>query len=113
MYYDVIFILLTLASAPHITIHPIDTAAAVPFGSYFICSAIGYGNMSFDWIRLPSGFMLPTKSQITFESSLDFATSVLFIPNVTRNDIGEYYCIVWANDKASRSNIAKLHFSGT
>ena len=68
--------------------------------------------MSFDWIRIPSSFKLPAKSQITFESSLDVATSVLFIPNVTSDDAGEYYCIIWT-DKPSISNFAKLQFSGS
>ena len=104
--------LLTLVFAPDIIIHPVDTAAAAPFGGKFTCSARGYGSMSFDWIRIPSSFKLPAKSQITFESSLDVATSVLFIPNVTSDDAGEYYCIVWTNNKASRSNVAKLQFSG-
>ena len=102
----------TLVLAPRIVVHPISTAAAVPFGARFTCSARGYGDMSFDWLRLPEGFKIPAKSQIIYESSLDVATSVLFIPNVTSDDAGEYYCIVWTNNKASRSNVAKLQFSG-
>ena len=110
--YEILHMLLTLVVAPRIVTHPISTASAAPFGGKFTCSARGYGDMTFDWIRIPSSFKLPHKSQITFESSLDVATSVLFIPNVTSDDAGEYYCIVWTNDKASRSNVAKLQFSG-
>ena len=69
--------------------------------------------MSFDWIRIPSQFKLPNKSSITFESQIqDVSTSTLFIPFVTSADGGDYYCIVWANNMASRSNIAILQFSG-
>ena len=35
------------------------------------------------------------------------------IPNVTISDVGRYYCVVWAENKASRSNRAKLLLSGT
>ena len=103
-----------VVSAPQIVTHPVDTSAAIPFGGLFTCSARGYGNMSVDWIRIPSKLKLPNKSLTTLESpSRDVFASTLFIPNVTSSDAGEYYCIVWANNKASRSNVAKLQFSGS
>lgn len=110
--HGILHMLLTLVLTPRIVTHPISTASAAPFGAKFTCSARGYGDMTFDWIRIPSDFKLPDKSQITFESSLDVATSVLFIPNVTSDDAGDYYCIVWTNNRASRSKVANLQLSG-
>ena len=77
----------------------------------FTCSVRAYGILSFVWKRLNSN--LPKKHFIEVKSSLNGTTSFLFIPNVTRGDIGKYYCDVWANNKASRSNVVRLQFSGT
>ena len=56
---------------------------------------------------------LPIKATVSQESSPEVTISTLVIPNVTNNDVGTYYCVVWAGNKASRSNGAKLLVSGT
>ena len=40
------------------------------------------------------------------------ATSTLIIPNVTEEDVGKYYCQVWANNIGVRSEKADLYYSG-
>ena len=55
---------------------------------------------------------LPVRANISLKTSPEFITSTLVIPNVTTNDVGAYYCLVWAENKASRSNAGKLFFSG-
>ena len=55
---------------------------------------------------------LPIKATVSQESSPEVTISTLVIPNVTNNDVGTYYCVVWAGNKASRSNAAKLLVSG-
>ena len=93
-----------------IVIQPTDSSAAVPFSAVFTCSAKAYGVLSFEWKRLNSD--LSQQSFTEMKRSLNSAISYLFIPNVTKDDEGEYYCDAWANNKASRSNIARLQFSG-
>ena len=39
-------------------------------------------------------------------------TSTLIIPNVTEEDVGKYYCQVWANNIGVRSKTADLYYSG-
>ena len=96
--------------APHIVTQPANSTAAAPFSAVFTCSVRAYGNLSFNWRKSHSD--LPKKHYVEIQSSLNGTTSFLFIPNVTRNDIGEYYCDIWANNKASRSNVVMLQFSG-
>ena len=93
-----------------IVIQPTNSSAAAPFSAVFTCSAKAYGVLSFEWKRLNSD--LPEKSFNVMKLSQNSTTSYLFIPNVTSDDVGEYYCDVWANEKASRSHIARLLFSG-
>ena len=45
--------------------------------------------------------------------SQGIATSTLIIPNVTEEDIGKYYCQVWANDIGVKSKPATLYLSGS
>ena len=45
-------------------------------------------------------------------TSHGIVTSTLIIPNVTEEDVGKYYCQVWANDYGVKSNPATLHLSG-
>jgi len=78
----------------------------------FICSGRGYGNVSIKWLK-ENTVNLPNKSIITLNSSPAITNTTLVIPNVTENDIGGYYCIVWADSKAVKSEVAKLFFSGT
>ena len=55
---------------------------------------------------------LPTKAIVSLESFPKVTTSTLFIPNVTLNDVGIYFCVVWADYKATRSKAAQLLLSG-
>ena len=96
---------------PHILTHPIDTSAAAPFSGVFTCSVTGCGHLNITWYR--RGSSLPTKSESTEVSSPTVTTSTLVIPNATSDDVGRYYCVVWAKHIASRSNEATLHFAGT
>ena len=105
-----------IVRAPHIITHPIDTFAAAPFSGVFTCSASGYGNLSVVWFRKDLAMLkakvLPSKAIISLESSWKVTISTLVIPNVTTDDVGSYYCIVWGENKASKSNVAKLLLSG-
>jgi len=102
--------------APHIIIHPTDTTAAAPFSGVLTCSASGYGTLLVNWVKKDLNMLetksLPTKANISLESSPEVTSSTLVIPNVTNSDVGKYYCVVWAENKASRSNAANLLFSG-
>ena len=95
---------------PYILTHPTDTSAAAPFSGVFTCSASGYGHLNITWYR--RGGSLSTKSKSTEISSPTVTTSTLVIPNVTNDDVGRYYCFVWANDRAVQSKQASLIFSG-
>ena len=46
-------------------------------------------------------------------SSPTIVTSTLIIANVTEEDVGKYYCQVWANNIGSQSERAHLYYSGT
>ena len=56
--------------------------------------------------------VLPSKAIVSLESSTKVIVSTLVIPNITTDDVGSYYCVVWGENKASRSNVAKLLLSG-
>ena len=81
-----------------------------------MCSAIGYGKLLISWIRKDLTMLetepLPVKANVSLKTSPEFITSTLVIPNVTDDDVGAYYCLVWGENKASRSNSAKLLLSG-
>ena len=106
-----------IVPAPCIITHPTDQFAAAPFSGVFTCSASGYGIMLVNWIRKDLIVLntkpLPAKAIISLESTPEVTTSTLVIPNVTISDVGRYYCVIWAENKASRSNDAKLLLSGT
>ena len=106
----------SIVPAPHIITHPIDTFAAAPFSGVFTCSASGYGTLSVVWFRKDLAMLeskpLPSKAINSLDSSFKVTTNTLIIPNVTDNDVGSYYCVVWGENKASRSNTAKLLLSG-
>ena len=72
----------------------------------FACSVRVCDFVSFKWKR--KNLDLPKKSLL----SANGTTGILTIPNVTRDDVGEYYCIVEANNRKSQSNGARLQFSG-
>lgn len=98
------------AFAPHIIIHPIDASAAAPFGAEFTCSAKGCGHLDVIWHRHTNS--LPKKVYSALVTSVNEITSTLTIPNVTREDSGKYYCVVWANTTATRSRLANLFLTG-
>ena len=56
---------------------------------------------------------IPKKASHTLVPSVNVTTSVLTIPNVTDEDVGTYYCVVWANFIAARSVAANLFLAGT
>lgn len=106
---------LHIAYAPHIITHPIDTFAGAPFSGVFTCSASGYGTLSVIWFKgkhILKAKQLPSKAIISQKTSLEVTISTLVIPNVTIDDVGSYYCIVWGGNKASRSNAANLLLFG-
>ena len=84
-----------IAIAPHVTIHPTDVYAAAPFSGEFTCSATGCGYVKIIWYR--QTYPIPDKAYSTSVGSLNQATDTLIIPNVTNEDTGGYYCLVWAN----------------
>ena len=78
----------------------------------FTCSVEGYGYQNITWYK-QSG-TLPYKHKTNIMRSQGFATSTstLIIPNVTEEDVGKYYCQVWANDIGVKSKPATLYLSG-
>ena len=99
-----------VASSSTFVTHPADTSAAAPFSGIFTCSAYGYGKQHITWHKT-SG-KLPHKHMIKQTASPRTVTSTLTIANVTEQDVGKYYCQVWANHIGSQSKRANLHYSG-
>ena len=89
---------------------PTDTSAAAPFSGVFTCSVIGYGYQNITWYK-QSG-TLPHKYMTNEMASSGVTTSTLIIPNVTEEDVGKYYCQMWANNIGVRSKKANLYYSG-
>ena len=109
-----IMVCLLLVPAPDIITHPTDTSAAAPFSAVFTCSAKGYGFLNITWFKNNKVYnSITNKATMHQTSSINITTSTLVIYNVTEDDMGVYYCLVWANSKASQSRIANLLFSGT
>ena len=90
---------------------PTDTSAAAPFSGVFTCSVSVYGHPNISWHRQIGS--LPHKHKTTEITSYGISTSTLIIPNVTEEDVGKYYCQVWANNKGLRSEPAHLYYSGS
>ena len=105
--YNIVNFLARSIPAPKIITHPTDLTAAASSSAVFKCSASACNKYSFEWKRTNSD--LPKKSSL---SNIG-ATSFLTIPDVTSDDVGEYYCVAWSNNKTSQSYAAKLQFSGT
>ena len=101
---------LTVGTASTFVIHPIDVNAAAPFSAVFSCSAYGYGHQHITWHKA-SG-TLPHKHKIRQIPTYTIVTSTLTISNVTEQDVGQYYCQVWANHLGSQSKKANLFYSG-
>lgn len=96
---------------PKVITHPTDTIASAPFSALFTCSVSGFGELSVEWKKVNS-LDVPVKSYHTQLSTEEFTTSTFIIPNVTKDDMGEYYCIGWIGLQASRSKSAMLHYAG-
>ena len=96
----------TYVSAPEIFSHPTDLKITAPSNAVFTCSASACDDLTFEWKRMNSN--LPKKSLL----SQNGTKSILSIPNVTSDDVGEYYCVVLANNKTSQSKTARLQFLG-
>ena len=97
---------------PHIITHPTDTSAAAPFSGVFTCSARGYGHLNISWYKKENQFeKVPGKCIISQVDNVSTTTSTLIIPNVTDDEIGTYYCVVWANKRATQSETATLYKS--
>ena len=97
-------------SPSSIVTQPTDTSAAAPFSGVFTCSVIGYGYQNITWYK-QSG-TLPPNYQTNEMTSGEVTTSTLIIPNVTKQDVGKYYCQVWTNNIGTRSKEANLYYSG-
>ena len=76
----------------------------------FACSIYGYGYQNITWHRESN--KLPYKHQIKEKLSPRIITSTLIIPNVTEQDVGGYYCQVWANNIRTQSDRANLYYAG-
>ena len=76
----------------------------------FTCSIRGSDYQNITWHK-QSG-TLPYKYETTQMTSHGVTTSTLTIPNVTEEDVGKYYCLVWANNRGLRSESANLYYSG-
>ena len=93
-----------------IVTHPADTSAAAPYSAVFTCSIYGYGYQNITWHR--ESAKLPYNHQINEVSSSRLITSTLTIPNVTEQDVGKYYCQLWANNMRTQSDQANLYYAG-
>ena len=97
-----------VVSPPRVVTQPINTSAAAPFGALFNCSVQAYGYLTITWYRINA---LP-KNASTLIPSINVTTSILFIPNVTIEDVGKYYCEAWAGKMAVRSKTVNLILAG-
>ena len=99
-----------VAVSSNIVTQPADTTVAAPYSAVFTCSIYGYGYQNITWHR--ESAKLPYNHQINEASSPTIITSSLTIPNVTEQDIGEYYCQMWANNIRTQSDRANLYYAG-
>ena len=99
-----------IAAASTIITQPTDTSAAAPFSGVFTCSVEGYGFQNITWYK-QSGVM-PHKHMTNHTTSRGVTSSTLIIPNVTEEDVGKYYCQVWANNIGVKSEASVLQYSG-
>ena len=98
------------ALVPVIITQPTDTSAAAPFSAVFTCSAKGCGELNIIWHR--HNKPLPQRAYSTTAASVNGTTSTLTISNVVNDDVGTYYCVVWASNKAVQSRVASLFIAG-
>ena len=97
--------------APRVISHPTSTYAASPFGALFSCSIQVYGYLTITWYRRNKN-PVQSKASSTVKHSANVTTSVLYIPNVTSEDVDTYFCEAWANRMAAQSQNAKLSLTG-
>ena len=100
-----------IVPAPCFVTHPTDTSAAAPFSAVLNCSVQAYGYLTVTWYRNNTE-LVSKKANHTLIISKLMTTSVLTIPDVTSEDVGTYYCVVWANLKAAQSLTANLILAG-
>ena len=100
-----------VVSILRIVTHPTATGAAAPFSALFSCSIQVYGYLTITWYRNNED-PVPSKAYSMVIPSVNETTSILTIPNVTSEDVGTYYCVVWANNMAVRSHSANLFLAG-
>ena len=94
-----------------IVAQPTDTCAAAPFSALFRISIQVYGYLTINWYKNDKS-PVPEKAYLTLIPSANETTSILTIPTVTSEDVGIYYCVVWANNMAVRSHSANLFLAG-
>ena len=99
-----------VVSALRIVTQPTDTYAAAPFSALFKISFQVYGYPTITWYRNKTS--MPKKAYLTLIPSVNETTSILTIPNVTSEDVGTYYCVVWANNIGMKSRHAHLSLAG-
>ena len=100
-----------IESALRIVAQPTDTSAAALFGAQFKISIQVYGYLTINWYK-NNRTPVPKKAYLTLIPSVNETTSILTIPTVTSEDVGTYYCVVWANRKAELSLNANLFLAG-
>ena len=105
-----IYLCMCTAVSTNVVTHPVDATAAAPYSVVFTCSIYGYGYQNITWHREAN--KLPHNHQIKEISSPRIITTTLIIPNVTEQDVGKYYCQIWANNMRTQTDRANLHYAG-
>ena len=98
-------------ASPQVVSHPVDTSAVAPFSAVFNCSVQVYGYLTITWYR-NNRDPVPMKAHSRLIPLVNVTTGVLSIPNVTSEDVGTYYCVVWANRRAAESLAGNLDLAG-
>jgi len=103
-------VLHSIVPPPEFLIQPKNTTAADPFGAHFTCSANGYGRLKINWFSTKFDVQkrLPSKVIISEERTSEKVNSILFIPNVTMEDEGGYFCSAKIRRVSTMSDIAFL-----
>ena len=102
---------LCIVSPLRIVTQPTDTSAAAPFSALFKISIQVYGHLTIYWYKNNKN-VASKKAYVTLIPSVNETTSILTISNVTSEDVGTYYCVVWTNHMALRSHSATLFLAG-